>query len=225
MIYLYVKTHQLTGMKYLGMTRQDPYSYSGSGTYWRKHLKKRGNNISTEILLATENENEIAETGLFFSKLWNIVESTEWANLVPEEGEGGKNLRHLKRTPEWNRKVGEASKGRPPANKGKTVWNNGIRNVWSDDRPGPNFQMGILRPSHPGKTIGSTGMTWFTDGTKNILCHDCPDGFRKGRVFTKESKLKGKSSGCRWWNDGKQNKLSKKSPGIEWSLGRLKWIH
>jgi hypothetical protein len=42
-------------------------------------------------LLATEDKEEIRVTGIFFSKMWNIVESDEWANLKPEEGDGGGN--------------------------------------------------------------------------------------------------------------------------------------
>jgi len=88
--YLYVKTHNETGLKYLGKTTsKDPHKYSGSGKYWKRHLKKHGSDYTTEILLSTENEKEIKETGLFFSKLWNVVKSSEWANLKEESGDGG----------------------------------------------------------------------------------------------------------------------------------------
>lgn len=41
MIYLYVKTHNITGLKYLGKTNnKDPHSYKGSGKYWILHCKK-----------------------------------------------------------------------------------------------------------------------------------------------------------------------------------------
>lgn len=89
MQYLYVKTHNKTGLKYLGKTtKEDPHSYLGSGKIWLRHLKKHGANYTTEILLATESEKELKETGIFFSRLWNIVESKEWANLIEESGDG-----------------------------------------------------------------------------------------------------------------------------------------
>ena len=87
-MYLYVKTHK-TGLKYLGKTNQDPYKYRGSGTYWRRHLDKYGDDHSTEILLETDDKELFKKTALYYSDLWNIVESDEWANLVPEQGDGG----------------------------------------------------------------------------------------------------------------------------------------
>lgn len=88
-IYLYVKTHRVTGLKYLGKTTRDPFSYTGSGKRWLNHLGAHGNDCDTQILLASSSKEDIRETGIFFSSLWNIVESDEWANLIPESGEGG----------------------------------------------------------------------------------------------------------------------------------------
>lgn len=89
MITLYVKIHKDTGLKYLGKTEKDPYTYQGSGLYWKRHIEKYGNNIETEIIFQSENLEEIKEKGLYYSKLWNIVESDEWANLIEENGSGG----------------------------------------------------------------------------------------------------------------------------------------
>jgi hypothetical protein len=76
-------------MQYLGSTKKDdPDGYLGSGKYWLLHLKKHGNNVSTEILSRCKNKEEITVCGLFFSKLFDVVESPYWANLRPEAGEG-----------------------------------------------------------------------------------------------------------------------------------------
>ena len=89
MFYLYIKTHNKTGLKYLGKTNRDDYhTYPGSGVHWKRHLDKHGYDYSTRILLATEDNDELKETGLFFSKLFNIVESKEWANFQEEKGDG-----------------------------------------------------------------------------------------------------------------------------------------
>lgn len=89
-IYLYVKTHNKTGLKYLGKTiSNDPYLYQGSGTVWKRHIKKHGYDVTTEILLETDNPEELKEAGIYYSNLWNIVESKDFANLIPETGNGG----------------------------------------------------------------------------------------------------------------------------------------
>lgn len=88
-IYLYVKESPL-GLKYLGITSKNPYIYKGSGKYWKRHLRKHGFkciDISTDILLKTTDKNIISFWGMYYSKIWNIVESEDWANLIPESGE------------------------------------------------------------------------------------------------------------------------------------------
>lgn len=88
-IYLYVKTHNKTGLKYLGKTERDPYSYNGSGVYWKKHLKEHGNDISTTILFETDDEKDFKKMAEHYSKKFDVVKSKEWANLKLEEGDGG----------------------------------------------------------------------------------------------------------------------------------------
>ena len=114
--WLYIKQHNVTGLKYFGMTRcKYVNSYPGSGKYWRLHLKKHGRNWSTIWSQLFYNEEELVEYATTFSKHNNIVESKEWANLVPETGiygkSGGSGWNH---TTEAKRKIGEASKLRPP---------------------------------------------------------------------------------------------------------------
>lgn len=89
MIYLYVKKHRQTGLSYLGKTVQNPYEYKGSGKRWVSHIKKHGYDVETTILLATENSEEIKDTGLYFSQIFGIVKSKEWANIREETGDGG----------------------------------------------------------------------------------------------------------------------------------------
>jgi hypothetical protein len=97
-IYLYVKTHNKTGLKYLGQTTQDPYLYKGSGTRWTNHLKVHGRNISTEILHECSSKEELKELGIYYSNLWDIVSDPMWANCTIEEGSGGKTVTPESRT-------------------------------------------------------------------------------------------------------------------------------
>ena len=54
-LYLLVKTHSVTGMRYLckRVTTSDSkaISYLGSGTRWNNHLKVHGKHINTETLV------------------------------------------------------------------------------------------------------------------------------------------------------------------------------
>ena len=117
MIYLYIKTHRKTGLKYLGKTSaENPYIYPGSGKRWRAHLDKYGYEFDTEILLESDDPDVIKEAGIHYSNLWNIVENVEWANLKPESGDGGTFVH----TEESKIKIGNASRGKPNPYRGKT---------------------------------------------------------------------------------------------------------
>jgi hypothetical protein len=88
--YLYIKTHNVTGLKYFGKTEaNDPYKYQGSGTYWVRHIKKHRYDVTTEILGYFIDEEKCRQTALTFSKDNDIVASKEWANLKEETLDGG----------------------------------------------------------------------------------------------------------------------------------------
>ena len=88
--YLYVKTHRITGLNYLGYTSKlDPHEYAGSGTRWNLHLKKHGYLYDTKILHRCISKSAIRAWGLFYSRLWSVVNSKKWANLKEENGDGG----------------------------------------------------------------------------------------------------------------------------------------
>jgi hypothetical protein len=89
MFYLYLKTHNKTRLKYLGYTSKDPFKYKGSGHYWRRHIKKHGNDVTTEILGKYDIMEDITKNGLYYSNKWNVVNSDEFANLKEESGFGG----------------------------------------------------------------------------------------------------------------------------------------
>lgn len=89
-IYLIKKTHRKTGLQYLCKTiRKDWHRYTGSGKYWKRHLKEHGRDIESELVRECETIEEFKKWGIYYSTLWNIVESDEWANLKPEDGDGG----------------------------------------------------------------------------------------------------------------------------------------
>jgi hypothetical protein len=87
---LYLKESPL-GLKYLGITsKKNPYKYKGSGSYWKKHLKSHNfsnSDVKTIILYQTYSKEELKKMGLHYSKIYDIVNSKEFANLCYESGE------------------------------------------------------------------------------------------------------------------------------------------
>ena len=63
--------------------------YKGSVTHWLRQLYKHCEEHTTKILLETEDKEFFREKAIYYSKLYNVVESNEWANIVPEQGDGG----------------------------------------------------------------------------------------------------------------------------------------
>jgi len=73
----------------LGYTdKPNPYNYKGSGKHWKRHINKHGYDVATTILYETPFIEEIKEMGLYYSDLWNVVGSKEFANMVKETGTG-----------------------------------------------------------------------------------------------------------------------------------------
>ena len=70
---LYLKTHNVTGMKYLGQTTRNPYKYEGSGVYWRRHIEMHGNNVTTEILYQSDNQDNFKKVCIDYSAKFDVV--------------------------------------------------------------------------------------------------------------------------------------------------------
>jgi len=96
MIYLLIKEHIHTGLKYLCKhetnNERTCYTYKGSGIYWRKHIKKHGCYINTICIFKTIDKEKFKSVSIGYSKYFNIVNSKEWANLTIEQGSGGKTI-------------------------------------------------------------------------------------------------------------------------------------
>jgi hypothetical protein len=86
---LYIK--ELAGVKYFGKTSRDPYTYLGSGIIWKDRIKKYGKEQIKTLWVSDlyHDPKIIQEVALSFSKENGIVESTEWANMKPENGLNG----------------------------------------------------------------------------------------------------------------------------------------
>ena len=94
MYYLMVKEIEQTGLKYLCKRKQykdpmDHLKYTGSGKLWRRILKAHPEYTIKTTVLGLYDKDDLLKYGLYYSKLWNVVESKEWANLMEEKGDGG----------------------------------------------------------------------------------------------------------------------------------------
>lgn len=86
---LMIKTADMTGKKYLCVTIKTGKAYDnykGSGSYWRKYLKKTGSTVSTELLFDTDDVELFEIVCKEYSTKFDVVKSNEFANLVPEYG-------------------------------------------------------------------------------------------------------------------------------------------
>lgn len=174
MLYLYVKTHNKTGLRYLGYTSaDDPHKYTGSGIRWKAHLNKHGYDYTTEILHECQDKTELKELGLYYSKLWNVVESREWANLKEEQGDGGR------QSAEVRERIGEAGKGRIPWNKGKKIWGPEDRRRLSEQNRARGPQSAETIAKRVAKITGRKHTEDARAKTSAAL---------KGRTFSEESR-------------------------------------
>lgn len=148
-IYLYVKTHSKTGFKYLGKTTKDPNTYLGSGIDWKAHLKEHGPEHTTEVICECTSKEELSEKGRYYSRLWNVVESAEWANRIPETGGGANHTEERKelfrqqqlgrkkppRTEEHRLNASKAQQGipKPRTHEHQAAWTESSKANWANN--------------------------------------------------------------------------------------------
>lgn len=112
-IYLYIKQHSITGLKYFGKTtKANPYSYKGSGKHWLRHLKKHGRkHVETIQVWQFTSIEEASAFALKFSKDNDIINSASWANIIEENGQDGRPV-GCSTSVETGRKISAAKVGR-----------------------------------------------------------------------------------------------------------------
>ena len=220
--YLYIKTHNKTGLKYFGKTTKDPYSFSGSGTVWTNHLKKHGTDVTTEVFGYFLEKSECMKAAIEFSVQNSIVESNEWANLRLETLDGGDTsktdnfIRWLPRLTEENKK--------------RKWWNNGKNQVFVQAPPDTSYCRGRLPFNNAGAKIGSElqkNKLWINNGkVETMVSKDSlvPVGYTVGRLRDKAfagGSGRHSAKGSYWWNNGILEKMSRFSPGHNWIKGRI----
>ena len=217
MIKLYLKVHNKTGLKYLGKTEQaDAHTYTGSGTYWKRHLSKHGNDYSTTILFETDDKELFKTVAQYYSNKFDVVNNKEFANIVPEEGDGGdtsmcenfKNAMQILST----------------ENKKRRWWNNGIKSVFVETPPDETYKLGRINYNNNGYAKGAEmvkGTMWCNNGIEENMFDEIPDGWQLGRLDKSKFTRKNSAKGSKWWNNGIKSVMSIECPGEEFQPGRL----
>ena len=187
MIYLYIKEHTLTGLKYFGKTIQDPYKYKGSGIHWKNHCKKHGwEYVVTTQVFEFATQDECTNFALSFSKQFNIVESDEWANHIVEDGLGGRGVKGRSRSPEFKQHMSEMMSGRTSWHKGRKKSDEFKRKL-SEANKGKIHSLETKQKlsEYCGCKNSQYGSKWINNGTINrkIRFSECiPEGWYTGRL-------------------------------------------
>jgi hypothetical protein len=182
-IYLYVKTHNKTGLKYLGKTTKDPYVYLGSGVDWKLHLKEHGEEHSTEIIQECRSNQELNGWGRYYSNLWNVANSTEWANRIPETGGGSCG-------PKAAQKISAKLKGRKKTPRTKEHTEN--QSAASRGIPKPRSK------EHQAAWIESSKANWASNTERKKQVSELGKA-NKGRKHTPEALEKKKQAMLEYW--------------------------
>lgn len=240
-IYLYLKTHNKTGLKYLGKTVQDPHEYRGSGLVWNRHLDKHGDDVTTEVLFETTDMEEFKRVGLEYSNKWNIVESKEFANLIPEYGTGGdtsmcfteetkdkirKSLAKtrkgmdLSRSEGTKKKISESLKGQTRTEESKQKMSESAKKRGFIE--GSGFQKGTTpwNKEHKGHL---SDYIWINDGSNNKRVkkdESIPNGWKQGRSTHHIQKMSGSLKGRKDSDETKRKKSE--SAKIAWQKRKSK---
>jgi hypothetical protein len=190
--YLMVKTHTITGLKYLCQTkRKDPTNYLGSGVRWWNHLSKHGKTVSTEILRECHSKDELKKWGIHYSELWNVVTSNDWANIKPENGDGGfakPTQEMIKKRIETRKRNGTMNVSTPERiSKGlETKRKNGTMNVCNSETVSKRNATRKLKgtkhnPNSPNSNAKRMN-TMKENGTgfyARLVCYQCEKSFTK----------------------------------------------
>lgn len=207
--YLYHKRHLTTGLNYFGKTIRDPYKYTGSGIYWKRHLAQHGNHVETVQVWEFTNLDDCKHFAINFSTTNNIVESKDWANFVIENGVDGQSpgFKNIKLS-NYNKQNPRT----PPSRKG-------IKDSEETKEK--------KRKSHLGKKFGP-----MSKERKQKISESCkgPRPHTSGKnnpmygyqwSDSQKATLKEKRKGKVWWHNGIISTMSIHCPGDGFIRGRL----
>ena len=130
--FIYITTNLIDGMRYLGKRQFTTgwQNYLGSGKFFQKALKKyKRENFKRDVVCICYSPEELNKAEYDISVFFNVVESSNWYNLVL--GGGGMSGYHL--SDETRKKIGDANRGRSPSEESRKRMGDshrGEKNYW-----------------------------------------------------------------------------------------------
>lgn len=206
---LMLKCHFETGISYLCVTkRPDWQKYLGSGVLWLKLIKKRKSKIITTLLFTSDDKDVFNDACLFYSKLLDVVNNKDFANLIIESGfKQDLNKKYTIKSIDKDTKIDICRKG------GMTT---------------KNKKVGIFAEEHQAqrKTWAKNAAEALnkTENRSGIYCKKWRENNSEitKKICSKGGKIGGKITGkMLWWNNGIINKKSFVCPGEEWNRGMI----
>lgn len=183
MYYLMIKEIEQTGLKYLCKRKQNLYDskdhikYKGSGILWNRILRAHPEYTITTTILGLYSSKELIKQGLYYSELYNIVDSNDWANLILESGNGGNTANTD------NYKIGMKKRKSSPCKGYRTIHNidtNEVRRI----KEGSILPDGFIYGNIKGRGYGPKGKTTvYHNGERKIYVTEGespPSGFVPG---------------------------------------------
>jgi len=183
--FLYIKQHLVTGKLYLGKTTRDPEKYLGSGKHWVSHINKHGRQHVTNLWYCLFLDSAtIKEFAKNLSTQYNIVSSSEWLNLLDENGLDGGSLPGRIRSEESKKKQSMSSKGHKKRCVEKYKKPKSLTHRLNISL----CQLGKKKvETHTDEvkkrlSLNSKGRKWWNNTFNEVLSWEQPEGYERGRL-------------------------------------------
>jgi hypothetical protein len=197
--FLLVMEHNVTGLKYFCKTTllDRVYRYKGSGVAWTKHLKEFGRDVTVGVLGFYIDAKRCFDAAKKFTEENDIVNSKEWANLIPETGKNGASL-YGDKNPFYGKHHSEETKQKLKlAITGKS-YNKG---AYRSPEQRAKISAALKGRKNPAVSKALTGRK-LSEETKRKISEG-----GKGRVFSMEAREKIRQAALKQWQRQK-NKLA-----------------
>jgi hypothetical protein len=212
--------------------KKNPFKYLGSGKYWKLHYRKHGREfIQTKEIWGFDTQELCSEFALRFSEENDIVKSSEWANLIIEDGlhqfstNSGKTNLGKKFSDETRKKMSESNKGKIFSDESRKRMSIAQRNK----PPVTEETRRKLSESHKGCTVWNKNIKNCFSEEWIRKCSERTKGKNNPRYGIKlddvtKAKIGDKSRGTSWFNDGIRNYKIKPENALQlgYHKGRIK---